>query len=68
MTEGSSSNVKTVVSYIHGGVNVSYHSMRVFDFKIDTVESWNKMMGELEELHPEAKNSIIIIFIKELQC
>ena len=62
-------NVQTVVSYIHSGVPGASHSysMRVFDFKIDTVESWNMMMRELEELHPEAKNGIIIIFTKELQ-
>lgn len=61
--------MKTVVSYIHTGVpGTSYsYSMRVFDFKINTVESWNKMMRDLEELHPEAKSSIIIIFMKELE-
>lgn len=61
--------MKTVVTYIHVGVpNISYsYSLKVFDFKIDTVESWNKMMKELEEMHPEAKNSIVVIFMKELQ-
>ena len=65
----NTSNVQTVVSYIHGGVPGASHSysMRAFDFRIDTVESWNKMMRELEELHPEAKNGIVIIFTKELQ-
>lgn len=65
----NTSNVQTVVSYIHSGVPGASHSysMRVFDFRIDTVESWNMMMRELEELHPEAKNGIIIIFTKELQ-
>jgi len=60
--------MKTVVSYIHGGIpGVSYtYSLRVFDFKINTVNSWNKMMRELEAIHPEAKNGIIIIFMKEL--
>lgn len=69
MLEDTSSNVQTVVSYIHSGVYGASHSysMRVFDFRIDTVKSWNKMMRELGELHPEAKNGIIIIFIKELQ-
>lgn len=63
------SNVKTVVSYIRGGVPNTSHtfSMKVFDFKIDTVESWNKMMLQLEEEHPESKNSIIVIFTKELE-
>jgi len=41
--------------------------MKVFDFKIDTVERWNVMMSELAEAHPEAKNSIIILFMKELK-
>lgn len=61
--------MKTVVTYIHVGVpNTSYsYSLKVFDFKIDTVESWNRMMKELEEMHPEAKNSIVVIFMKELQ-
>lgn len=61
--------MKTVVTYIHGGVPNTYYSysLRVFDFKIDTVESWNRMMKELEEMHPEAKNSIVVIFMKELQ-
>lgn len=61
--------MKTVVTYIHSGVpGISYsYSLRVFDFKIDTVESWNRMMTELEEMHPEAKNSIVVIFMKELQ-
>ena len=65
----NTSNVQTVVSYIHGGVPGASHSysMRVFDFKIDTVESWNRMMEELEKMHPEAKNGIVIIFVKELQ-
>lgn len=62
-------NMKTVVSYIHSGVpgtSLSY-SMKVFDFKIDSVERWNVMMSELAEAHPEAKNSIIIIFMKEIK-
>ena len=61
--------MKTVVTYIHSGVPGTSHSysLRVFDFKIDTVESWNKMMEELEKMHPEAKNSIVVIFMKELQ-
>jgi len=61
--------MKTVVSYIHSGIPGASHSynLRAFDFKIDTVESWNRMMRELEEMHPEAKNSIIIIFMKELR-
>lgn len=61
--------MKTVVSYIRSGEpGISHtYSTTVFNFKIDTVESWNKMMKEIEEIHPEAKNSIIIIFMKELQ-
>lgn len=61
--------MKTVVSYIHSGVpGSSYsYSMKVFDFKIDTAEHWNVMMSQLAEAHPEAKNSIIILFMKELE-
>ena len=61
--------MKTVVSYIHGGISGSScsYSMRVFDFKIDTAERWNVMMSQLAEAHPEAKNSIIILFMKELE-
>ena len=61
--------MKTVVSYIRSGESGISHtySTTVFNYKIDTVESWNKMMKEIEEIHPEAKNSIIIIFMKELQ-
>lgn len=61
--------MKTVVSYIHSGVpGISHsYSTTVFNFKIDTVESWNTMMKELEKIHPEAKSSIVVIFMKELQ-
>lgn len=67
--EELTSDVKTVVSYIRGGVPGTSHtfSMKVFDFKIDTIEGWNKMMLKLEEEHPESKNSIIVIFTKELE-
>lgn len=61
--------MKTVVSYMHSdvsGFSCSY-SMKVFDFKVDTVERWNVMMSELAEAHPEAKNSIIILFMKEIK-
>lgn len=56
--------MKTVVSYIHG--TFCTYSMKVFNFKIDTVDRWNVMMNQLMEAHPEAKKSIIIIFMKEL--
>lgn len=61
--------MKTVVSYMHSdvyGFSCSY-SMKVFDFKVDTVERWNAMMSELAEAHPEAKNGIIILFMKEIK-
>lgn len=61
-------DVHTVVSYIYnepsGKSNVK---MRVFDFKIDTSERWNVMMSFLAEDHPETKNSIVILFMKELK-
>jgi hypothetical protein len=63
-------NVKTVVSYMYSGVPNTHcsYSMKVFDFKVDTAERWNVMMSELMEAHPDAKNSIIVLFVKELRC
>ena len=60
--------MKTVVSYIYSNKygNVS-QGMKAFDFEINKVTEWNEMMLLLQEAHPEAKNSIIITFMKTLE-
>jgi len=60
--------MKTVVSYVYSNKygNVS-QSMKVFDFEINKVIEWNKMMDLLQDAHPEAKNSIVITFMKTLE-
>ena len=59
--------MKTVVSYVYSnGAGVS-QSMKVFDFEINKVIKWNEMMYLLQEEHPEAKNSIVITFMKTLE-
>lgn len=60
--------MKTVVSYIHSNKNGNVsHSMKVFDFEINNVIKWNEMMDLLQDEHPEAKNSIVITFMKTLE-
>jgi len=60
--------MKTVVSYVYSNKygNV-FQSMKVFDFEINKVIEWNKMMDLLQDAHPEAKNSIVITFMKTLE-
>jgi hypothetical protein len=60
--------MKTVVSYVfsnkYGDVS---QGMKVFDFEINKVTEWNEMMDLLQDAHPEAKNSIVITFMKTLE-
>lgn len=60
--------MKTVVSYVYSNKygDVS-QCMKAFDFEINNVIKWNEMMGLLQEAHPEAKNSIVITFMKTLE-
>jgi hypothetical protein len=60
--------MKTVVSYVYSNKygDVS-QAMKVFDFEINNVIKWNEMMYLLQEAHPEAKNSIVITFMKTLE-
>lgn len=60
--------MKTVVSYVYSNKygDVS-QSMKVFDFEINNAIKWNEMMYLLQEEHPEAKNSIVITFMKTLE-
>lgn len=60
--------MKTVVSYVYSNKygNVS-QGMKAFDFEIKKVIEWNKMMDLLQEAHPDAKNSIVITFMKTLE-
>ncbi len=60
--------MKTVVSYVYSNKygDVS-QAMKVFDFEINNAIKWNEMMYLLQEVHPEAKNSIVITFMKTLE-
>jgi len=60
--------MKTVVSYVFSNKNGNVsQGMKVFDFEINKVTEWNEMMLLLQEAHPEAKNSIVITFMKTLE-
>lgn len=47
--------MKTVVSYVYSEKGSAAQAMRVFDFEINNVIKWNKMMDLLQEAHPDAK-------------
>lgn len=59
--------MKTVVTYMHSNGKGVGHSMKAFDFEIKKVSEWNEMMDLLQEAHPEAKNGIVITFMKTLE-
>lgn len=59
--------MKTVVSYAYSEKGSAAQAMRVFDFEINKVIEWNKMMDLLQDAHPEAKNSVVITFMKTLE-
>ena len=60
--------MKTIVSYVYSNKygDVS-QAMKAFDFEINDVIKWNEMMDLLQDAHPEAKNSIVITFMKTLE-